>query len=226
MWHNDMDELCGKIFLSELKGSVLFNQTDEDFGNLYLFNDERLSAGSSKAQDMAADSYLILIPVTGDLEVQCLWEEDPITVSIGQALICKNAEAFSLRLLNPYEADEVNFLQLRIKSDRHAAAPLLKILDFELYGVTNKLFEITPNIGQKKRRLPFRISIGQFDGRQEAIYTLHKASGNFFSFVLAGAFEISGRLLHARDGLALWNITEVDLEALSNNAVILTIEIF
>lgn len=226
MWHNDMDELCGKIFLSELKGSVLFNQTDEDFGNLYLFNDERLSAGSSKAQDVAADSYLILIPVTGDLKVQCPWKKDPTNILVGQVLICRNAQGFGLKLLNPYEQNEVNFLQFRIKASQSAVAPLLKILDFELYEVTNKLIEITPNIGQKERRLPFRISIGQFDGRQEAIYSLHKISGNFFSFVLAGAFEVSGRLLHQGDGLALWNITEVEMEALSNNAVILAIEIF
>jgi len=42
---------------------------------------------------------------------------------------------------------------------------------------------------------------------------------------LEGAFEVEGRLLHARDGLALWETEKVELEALSNDAIILVMEI-
>jgi hypothetical protein len=43
-------------------------------------------------------------------------------------------------------------------------------------------------------------------------------------FVLNGAFEAKGCLLHERDGLALWDTNEIEMEALSNDAMMLVIE--
>jgi quercetin 2,3-dioxygenase len=45
----------------------------------------------------------------------------------------------------------------------------------------------------------------------------------FAGFVLQGAFEAEGRLLHERGGLALWDAGEIEIEALSNNAILLLI---
>lgn len=35
---------------------------------------------------------------------------------------------------------------------------------------------------------------------------------------ISGAFEINGRLMHARDGLALWDVNSIEIEALSAEA--------
>ncbi len=54
------------------------------------------------------------------------------------------------------------------------------------------------------------------------------ASDNVFSNSLAnqGAFEVQGRLLHARNGLGLWDDTNLlELEALSNDAIVLLVEL-
>lgn len=48
-------------------------------------------------------------------------------------------------------------------------------------------------------RRPFRASLGRFTGQAEAVYCLHSSTARFFTFVLAGAFEVEGRLLHAHD---------------------------
>ncbi len=38
---------------------------------------------------------------------------------------------------------------------------------------------------------------------------------------------MQGRLLHQRDGLALWNLKEpVDMEALSNEAIVMLVELW
>jgi quercetin 2,3-dioxygenase len=43
------------------------------------------------------------------------------------------------------------------------------------------------------------VSIGKFKGREEAVYTLADASNRLFLFVIEGAFEMHGRLMHPRD---------------------------
>lgn len=49
---------------------------------------------------------------------------------------------------------------------------------------------------------------------------------SLFVFVIQGVFEVQGRLLHARDGLGLWDEeNEVELEALSNDAIVLLTEL-
>ena len=47
----------------------------------------------------------------------------------------------------------------------------------------------------------------------------------FFAFVIEGAFELEGRLLHARDGLALWNLEKIEWEALSGGAILLVLQV-
>ena len=42
--------------------------------------------------------------------------------------------------------------------------------------------------------------------------------------MIAAAFEAEGRLLHERDGLALFDTNEIEMEALSNDAMMLLIE--
>jgi redox-sensitive bicupin YhaK (pirin superfamily) len=43
--------------------------------------------------------------------------------------------------------------------------------------------------------------------------------------VIEGAFEVQDRLLHAKDGLAVWDTNEIDFEALSNDAILLLWEV-
>lgn len=56
-------------------------------------------------------------------------------------------------------------------------------------------------------------------------YTLKNPKNSIFIFVIEGIFEVQNRLLHARDGLSLTDIDTVELEALSNDAVILLLEL-
>lgn len=68
--------------------------------------------------------------------------------------------------------------------------------------------------------------IGRYDGREEGIYEVQNPDAHgVFVFVIEGAFEVQNRLLHARDGLSLINVAEVDFEALSNDAMLLILEI-
>ena len=84
--------------------------------------------------------------------------------------------------------------------------------------------EISPlSVGESS--FPFSISIGKFDGRGETTYRVKNKDAGLFVFVLEGAFEVQGTLLHARDGLALWETDEVEMEALSNDAIILLVEL-
>lgn len=121
------------------------------------------------------------------------------SLSPGQAQIINDPT-----ISNPFKEELVNYLLISFKERANA------VVNFNL--IDNKL-----------QHLFTGVSIGKFDGRIDDTY---KISGKgIFAFAIEGAFEVQNRLLHPRDGLALWNLDEVEFEALSNEALLLLIEV-
>jgi len=179
---------------------------------LIAVDDETLAMGKRKFYEMEEDTLVILMPLVGLLEV----EES--NVSGRQLLIPEEIKVLSLKkgqsfcLANPYEKDLVNFLQIRIKG-----TGLTTKKSFGKY-MNNSLFSIL-------KMKSFHLHFGVFDGRREAEYRLENPENGIFAFVINGAFELENRLLEARDGLALWDTDKLELEALSENAILLLLEV-
>jgi hypothetical protein len=108
-------------------------------------------------------------------------------------------------ITNPYKEELVNYLIIGIKGKAG-------VYDFNL--INNNIQSPIPGI-----------QLGKFDGRKDGIHKLSQTSGGAFVFAIEGAFEVQNRLLHPRDGLALTDITEIEFEALSNEAILLMIEV-
>jgi hypothetical protein len=90
--------------------------------------------------------------------------------------------------------------------------------DGELNVHINELVMITDE------EAPYFISVGKFNGRGEAIYQRRGGDTGIFIYVMRGAFEAEGRLLHEQDGLAIWDVDKIEMEALSNGALVCLVE--
>jgi predicted nucleic acid-binding protein len=222
----------GKIYLDEQRGFTeteiqqrycTFNFCDfqregkEPFGNLYTLNDEVLPAGALSKQTAIHNNYLLLIPITGAVIYtdNTHWME----LEPGEALMVALIAGDEFKLSNSYPANWVNYLRIEIKCDELFAGKAARF-SFDLDGRSNELIQLI-----RSPALPFSVHIGRFAGREEAIYHPAGGSAKIFSFVIAGAFELQNRLLHQRDGLALWDAESVEAEALSNNAILLLLEL-
>jgi len=227
----------GKIFLADQRGLTetsqfrrysTFNfgsyahEHKQPFGQLYAVNEETL--GGTQQLDFTAeqDSHLLLLPVTGALTVG-LPSGQGITVEVEEIQLLTVSAGSTIRLSNPYENELITFLHLWIRAEQTGPALTQQQFAFKLSAIENQLTEVVA-ASQPTQQLPFSVSLGWFAGRQEAVYNL-KPGASLFAYVLAGAFEAHGRLLHEKDGLALWETDEVELEALSNNAWVVVIEL-
>ncbi|NCD68419.1 pirin family protein [Mucilaginibacter agri] len=190
------------------------------FGRLKLVNDSVLAAGRSVFIGGNTASYIILVPITGELIFKNAYDH-PITLNVGNIYVSYLPEGGFFELTNPYDTDWINFLHLQIVSTEEVLGSVSALYSFDFAIHSDELIPVI----HSDSGLPFLIQIGQFSGRSEALYHLKDAKSKIFAFVIAGAFEMEGRLLHQRDSLALWDTTSTDIEALSNNAVILTVEI-
>ncbi|RYE36188.1 MAG: hypothetical protein EOP42_04245 [Sphingobacteriaceae bacterium] len=221
----------GKIYLADNRGMVenkihqcfsTFNFAGyqqlhkQPFGKLHTFNDEVLPAGGSLGQAATIDGFMLLIPITGAIKYCC--QKHSFNAEAGQVVLIPIHAGMDFEITNPYTSDWVNFLHLEIKAEALPEAET-QILAFDIEQDSNMLIPV-----MAEKNLPFALHIGRFSGRTEVTHEV-KTGNVIFVFVIGGAFELQNRLLHSRDGLALWDIKEVEAEALSNDAVLLLLEL-
>ncbi|MXV51022.1 hypothetical protein GS399_08560 [Pedobacter sp. HMF7647] len=226
-----------QIFLSEKRGSyrssgyekrATFNSTEylddvaTSFGALKGFNDEYLAGNSAK--ELAADClcYILLLPVTGELVIQGVTESE-IKLQIGQAFITNMAGGSSLNIINPYPDDAINFIQIQVNLVGASTNHFARVLTFDDRNYHHQFTCINDEIDDMQ--LPFSLHIGRFAGREDSLFRLGRNFTACFCFVLGGAFEVENRLLQPRDGLSLTTTAEVEFESLSQDAVMLILEL-
>lgn len=227
----------GKIFLADQRGLTetsrfrrysTFNFGDYShehkaaFGRLHAVNEETLGGGHYLEFSADRDTHVLLLPVTGELLVRLPAGED-VVVEVETMHLLTMPAGSTIGLRNPYDADLVTFLHLWVQTD----APVTAIVSQQYaFGLSNSDGRLTAARAPKQvvPPLPFLVCLGRFAGRQETVYHLPQGA-SFFAYVLAGAFEAEGRLLHEKDSLALWETDEIELEALSNNALLLVLEL-
>lgn len=186
------------------------------FGPLRVFNEEVLAPNQRMKINVASGMQLLVLPLFGGVDyTDNLGNKQFIRVEqIGAVLAQK---AMTIELCNPYENEQVSYLQIWLSGDVTVSESNYTEFDF---GFTQKnslvsIFESSVVTG----------FIGIYDGRKEGIYTLKNSSNGAFVFVINGAFEVENRLLESKDGLRLQGIPTVAWEALSNDAVLLILEI-
>ena len=214
----------GKIFLADDRGlqeqagrrryytfnaDGFYNEHKTPFGALYALHEDTLDAEQSITLHVNAATDILLLPTVGAIT----WKDNTGqsgTVAAGQSLYYTAHHGAVLVISNPYENALVNFLQWWFKRRAAAEYSAPQLTDFDLNLHKDQLC----TLGRQAW-------IGKFNGRAEAVHTLDAPDHGLFVFVLEGAFEVQYRLLNARDGLALWDVREVEIEALSNDAIVI-----
>jgi redox-sensitive bicupin YhaK (pirin superfamily) len=222
----------GKIFLADERGhnevewfrsynTFNFGQYQRDhktpFGALYVLNDDTLAGGKSISMTIGADTEIVLIPVVGAITYKDSLGNSRI-IEAGECLVFAAPKDTVIHIGNPYDNELVNFLQLWFyRNCEVLRSP--QLIPFDIVNNRNRLVPVPVN------NTPFRYGIGKYAGRAESVYRLSEPGNGLFAFVIQGAFEVQYRLLHPRDGLALWEAEAVEWEALSNEAILLVVEI-
>lgn len=194
-----------------------WQKSRQPFGNLTAFHDDTLLAGKSHTISVTERTEILLLPVVGGFDlVDSLGEN--LFIGAGEVVQFTAFPEKEYVVINPFDTEAVNFLQIWRRIDP------IPVEDFPVTGFSletrNQLVDIIP-----ASTSPYRICIGKYGGRQEGVYPLQNARGRAFVFVIEGAFEVENRLLHPRDGLALWNLNALEFEALSNDAIILILDV-
>lgn len=222
----------GKIFLADERGhnelpwfrsyntfnfGAYQHKHKTPFGPLLLLNDDTLAGGETLHMAVEEDAEVLLLPIVGVITYS-----DSLghvtTIEAGECQVFAAAAGTRYQVGNPYEEELVNFLQVWIKRPAPGITTWPQVHSFNLDNNKNQVIQLNSSAAA------YKYCIGKYGGREESMYTLSDPGNGLFVFVIEGAFEVQYRLLHARDGLALWEAGEVAWEALSNDAILFTME--
>lgn len=174
----------------------------------------QIKAQSNWTLTTQTNSSYFLLPLVGGIELKEM-HKDSFFVLNGQLFQYQNAQAEQLTFINPYDQNDIRFLLIEVKgNNKDLTANYTSNLPVAV--AKNQLLTVTSN--------KIKLGFGQYEGRVEEVYRT-KETSLLLGYVIQGAFEFQNRLLESGDGISLWRAKEIEWEALSNNALLLLLEI-
>lgn len=204
-----------------------YNPERMHFGALRVLNDDRVEAGMGFGTHPHENMEIISIPLSGDLE-----HKD----SMGNVAIIKNGDIQVMSAGTGIQHSEYNkskekvvrFLQIWLIPNKKNVTPRYGQITLNINDRRNKLQQIvSPNVDDEgvwvNQNAWFHL--GTFDKDVAATYSIKLPGNGVYAFVLEGEFTIGEYHLKRRDGLGLWDTDKISIQATSQDAEILLMEV-
>ncbi|RZJ73496.1 pirin family protein [Flavobacterium sp.] len=197
------------------------------FGVLRVLNDDRVDAGMGFGRHPHDNMEIISIPLEGDLEHQD---------SMGNTAVIKKGDIQAMSAGTGIFHSEYNknkdrltkFLQIWVYPNKRNVSPRYDQIALNLSDRHNKLQQIlSPNADDEGVWIhqDAWFHLGTFDKDTKVEYDLKKKGNGIYAFVIKGDFQIGNIEVNERDGLGIWDTSAIDIQAKSQDAEILLMEV-
>jgi redox-sensitive bicupin YhaK (pirin superfamily) len=204
-----------------------YNPDRVHFGALRVLNDDTVAAGMGFGTHPHDNMEIISIPLEGDLE-----HRD----SMGTAAVIKHGDVQVMSAgtgvqhseMNKNKDKAVKFLQIWVIPKQEDVIPRYGQITLNIADRRNKLQQIVSpdkKDGDTWVNQDAWFSMGNFDKGQKVDYTLKKKGNGVYAFILEGDFTIAGEKLNRRDGIGISDTDKISIEANSDKAEILLMEV-
>ena len=160
---------------------------------------------------LKADQKVIFLPLYGKVRINGFGK----VIEAGDVVVFESAEDQEVTVRNVLDDTDADILVITFN----------KKISENSYRINQLNLEIRNKLNFVDAGFNFPGFIGVFDGREEGRYILKEKNSGIFGMVINGAFEFQNRLIENRDAMVLWDIEELEFEALGENAIILFFEI-
>ncbi|GAB2825675.1 pirin family protein [Ferruginibacter profundus] len=204
-----------------------YNPERMHFGVLRVLNDDRVDPGMGFGRHPHDNMEIISIPLEGDLE-----HKD----SMGNVAIIKHGDIQVMSAgtgifhseYNKNKDQEAKFLQIWLFPKTKNVTPRYDQMTLDVNDRHNRLQQI---LSPDKNDAGVWINqdawfhIGKFDKDFTTTYTLKNPANGVYAFIIKGDITIAGIALHQRDGLGIWDADKISLQAGSQDAEVLLMEV-
>jgi len=204
-----------------------YNPDRIHFGALRVVNDDIVEGGEGFGRHPHDNMEIVSIPLYGDLEHQDSMGHKSV-IKAGEIQVMSAGSGVFHSEYNANKDQPVNFFQIWVFPNKKNVEPRYDQKAFDFLHNKNKLVQIvSPDASEGSLWLhqDTWFHIGSLDKDSEVEYNLKKKGDGVFVMVIEGEFAVADQKLHHRDAIGVWDIENLTVKALSENARILVIEI-
>ncbi|NGY36211.1 pirin family protein [Flavobacterium sp. XN-5] len=195
-----------------------YNPERVQFGALRVLNDDTIAGGMGFGTHPHDNMEIITIPLEGDLA-----HKD----SMGNTEVIKNGDVQVMSAgtgvkhseFNPNDGQRTKLLQIWVFPNKQNVEPRYQQISLNPEERKNKIQQIlSPNADDEGVWIhqDAWFHLGKFDKGVKATYNLKKEGNGVYAFVLSGNVTINGQELETRDGLGIWEVNSLTIEAISD----------
>lgn len=192
------------------------------FGMLRVLNDDTVAGGRGFDTHSHDNMEIITIPLEGDLEHR----DSMGNVSVirkGEIQVMSAGTGITHSEYNKNPDKPVEFLQIWIYPDAQNHKPRYDTIKIDYEKARNEFMPIVVPRGAKGGAWINQdawISIAHIDAGRSAEYILRNPVHGIYIFIIKGTVELDSTRLGTRDGMGVWEVERIEVEAVSLSEVL------
>ena len=196
------------------------------FGKLRVLNDDVIEPGMGFGTHPHENMEIITVPINGDLEHKDSMGNNFI-INEGDVQIMSAGTGIHHSEYNKNEDKKVNFLQIWIYPKEQNIEPQYAQRAFKSENRINQLQLIVAPDSDEALWVnqDAYLWLGILKQGSELTHKLKSENNGVYLFVIEGDVEAGDEQLRKRDGLGLWELDELKIKAIGDDAEVLLIEV-
>lgn len=193
------------------------------FGALRVLNDDIVSEGKGFGTHPHQNMEIISIPLEGDLEHKDSMGNTTV-IKKGDIQVMSAGTGVYHSEYNRNPDQEVKFLQIWIFPNKKNVQPRYDQITLDLKDRRNTLQQVlSPNADDAGVWIhqDAWFHIAHMDASTDLNYKIKKSGNGVYAFVIKGNVSINEHKLNDRDGLGIWDFTELSLHSESETEILL-----
>lgn len=200
-----------------------YDHDRKNFGVLRVLNDDTVAPGKGFPTHGHTNMEIISIPLEGSLEHSDNMGNKTL-ISHGDIQIMSAGTGIYHSEYNKNPDREMKFLQIWIMPSKRNIAPRYDQMRLNQGNKKNILQQIvSPDPDDEGIWINQNawFHIGNFDNDHSSVYDFKSIENGLYVYVLKGEADISGNILCERDGMSIWDTTNVKIKAMSKAELLL-----
>lgn len=201
-----------------------YNPERMHFGVLRVLNDDIVAAGRGFGTHPHDNMEIISIPLSGDLEHKDSMGNTTV-IKEGDIQVMSAGTGIQHSEFNKNKDQDVRFLQIWLFPNKRSVTPRYDQISLDAAKLKNNLLQVlSPNADDDGVWIhqDAWFHLGQLDKDVKTEYTLkNKEKNGVYAFVLEGDVTINGQTLNKRDGLGIWSVDKLNINADSDAKLLL-----